>query len=25
MRPIYRMATLRYHPDVAVYIFFQQI
>jgi hypothetical protein len=23
--PIYRTATLRYHPDVAFYIFFQQI
>jgi hypothetical protein len=22
MRPIYRMATLRYHPDVAFYFFF---
>jgi hypothetical protein len=25
MRPIYRTATLRYHPDVAFYIFFQKI
>jgi hypothetical protein len=25
MRPIYSTATLRYHPDVAFYIFFQQI
>jgi hypothetical protein len=25
VRPIYRTATLRYHPDIAFYIFFQQI
>jgi hypothetical protein len=25
VRPIYRTATLRYHLDVAFYIFFQQI